>query len=345
MARSKDGTELRIVISLCATVAMYCACGWEPSTAHAAASSPACFELDPAQPWNQPAPSQRHSQSGEYVAHFWREASDRPGNLNVSPNYAVYRAVDATARYHVRAERGNMDDRTLPFSQGWTAHNFDKQIVVIDTRPGFAYEFFGAAVDDKTATITARRGDHLEVDSVSEFGHAGNLGSRGVGIPYISMLVLDCEIQAGKIAHALSLRVGRPKCNEAWWPAVKVENHDDCRDDGIPEGARFVVHLNEAKHAAWLAGLRTRGGAPLEAFGRALADALQTYGFFITDNGAGISEFDVQSAETWTDSNPLKRLALERPNQIRDMLDGLLEEANFTLVAEQGPRLFKPKKE
>lgn len=315
---------------------------WMAVGAHAGTSGelPAvCFPLDTRQPWNQPAPAGVHAQSAEYGQWLWNYGSDRPGNINVKPGYAVYMSAAANLEYKSITSSGNMKAATLPFSDLWKSYNTDKQIIVVAPDTRYTYEFYSATVDTNTKVVSAKRGDYLEVDKMSVYGHGGNTSSRGIGIPYISMLVLDCEIMAGKINHALSLRVARPKCHEAWWPATKVENHPDCIDTGMPEGARFVMRFSNTRLDAWAASLRKQGGPPLEAFGRALAEALQVYGFFITDNGGSTSAFDVQHAQTWTSANPLKTFALANSNTVRDMLDGLIQMGDITLLPEQGPRL------
>ena len=83
-------------------------------------------------------------------------------------------------------------------------------------------------------------------------------------------------------------------------------------------------------------------GAPLERFGRAVAGALQTYGFYITDNGANYAGFDMQHPSTFSSGNPLRALAKANRDQIRDLLDGLIAEGDISLVAETGPRIFRP---
>jgi hypothetical protein len=301
----------------------------------------ACFPLDTLEPWNQPAPGDVHPDSVAYSTWLWNYGSDRPGNFNVSPGYSVYMSSGANTQYGAKTTYGNMNGKKLPFNDRWRPYNSDKQMIVVASDTRYTYEFYSATTDTYAKSLAAMRGDLLKVDDKSVYGHGGNPGSRGIGIPYISMLVLDCEIMAGKINHALSMRVARPKCHEAWWPATKVENHPDCIDSGMPEGARFVMHFTPARIDAWAANLRIKGGAPLESYGRALADALQVYGFFITDNGGGGASFDVQHTQSWDDKNPLKSFAVSNPSTVRDMLDGLLQAGDFSMVAEQGPRLYK----
>jgi hypothetical protein len=304
------------------------------------AGSSSCFPLNGLEPWNQPAPKAVHVDSVTYSTWLWNNGSDRPGNFNVDPDYAVYGIQNANSVYTAITTFGNMNGKTLRFNDLWKPYNTDKQIIVLSTDTRFTYEFFGATVDPLSKSIKAARGDYLQIDRMAYSGHGGNPGSRGIGIPYVSMLVLDCEIAAGRINHALSLRVARPKCHEAWWPATKIENRPDCIDTGMPEGAHFVMHFTPTRINAWAANLRTMGGAPLESFGRALADALQVYGFFITDDGGNSASFDVQHTQTWASSNPLKTFAQANPAVIRDMLDGLIAQGDISLVAEQGPRLL-----
>lgn len=303
----------------------------------------ACKTLDRAQPWNQPADGSVHPLSSELSKWLWNNGGDRPGNFNMLPSYAVYVAEPKGGVYKVQSRRGNLNGETAPFKDGWQPYHSDRQIIILGPQPGITYEFIGAKVDKAKKLVRATRADRLTADKKDATGRAGNPPSRGIGIPYIHMLILDCEIRAGRIEHALSLRVGRPKCDEAWYPATKVENHPDCVPGGMPIGARFVLRFPPKKVDAWAAKLKEKGGAPLEAFGRAVAAALQTYGFYITDNGGGAAGFDMQHPETLTKGNPLRQLGVENENVVRDLLDGLIEEGDIRLVAEKGPRVFDPR--
>jgi hypothetical protein len=192
------------------------------------------------------------------------------------------------------------------------------------------YELYEAKIDHAARTIRAIRAESLAA------GQRSNPPSRGIGIPYVHMLILECEVRSGRIRHALSLRVGRPRCGEAWFPASKVENHPDCRNNGIPIGARFVMRFSQGRIDAWASRLRARGGAPLERLGRSVAAALQTYGFYVTDNGAGAAGLDIQHPRSFASDTPLRSTNIAA---IRDLLDGLIAEGDISLVAESGPRI------
>ena len=309
----------------------------------ASAEEVACKTLDTAQPWNQPADGTVHPLSSELSKWLWNNGGDRPGNFNMLPSYAVYMAKLKDGAYKISSRRGNLNGKTAPFEDGWQPYHSDRQIIVIGPEEGITYEYIGVKVDPAKKSLKATRADRVAADKKDETGRAPNPPSRGIGIPYIHMLILDCEIRSGHINHALSLRVGRPKCDEAWYPATKVENHPDCIEGGMPIGARFVMRFTAERIDAWAAKLREKGGAPLEAFGRSVAATLQTYGFYITDNGGGAAGFDMQHPETLTKGNPLRPLGVKDENVIRDLLDGLIEESDIRLVAEKGPRVIDPR--
>ena len=304
-----------------------------------AAGAAGCKRLDKSEPWNQPAPTAVHRDSAALSNFLWNSGSDRPGNFNMLPSYAVFVARQADSSYSITSTLGNLNNKKADFRDLWKPYNFDKQIIVLGTDPEYNYEYFGASVDMAGATVRATRAEYFAVDNTDQSGNAGHFASRGIGIAYVHMLILDCETRTGVINHALSLRVARPRCNEAWWPATKIENHPQCVTGGNPEGARFVADLTQAQIDKWAAGLYAKGGAPLETFGRAVAAALKAYGFYITDNGGSTAGFDMQAIETLSPTNALKYVALEHPTYIRDLLDGLLTPTSLHAVAEQGRRL------
>ena len=303
----------------------------------------ACWTGDPTEPWNKPAGNTAHPDSAALVHTLWNKGSDRPGNINLLPSYSVFAVEAATSTYAVTSDHGNLDGQTVPFAAGWRPHHPDGQIIVVDQSNSLTYEFFGAAVDDADRKISAIRADLLTPDADSPEGHGAHAPSRGIGLPYIHMLIFECEVERGLISHALSLRIARPRCGEAWFPAAKVENHRDCSDAGIPEGARFVVRIDPKSRDKWLRGLLANGGGALRKMGAAIADALETYGFYVTDNGGETAGFDIQNFETFSPESPIKQLAARQPEIVTNMLDDLFVSQSITAVAEQGPRLLRKK--
>jgi hypothetical protein len=291
-------------------------------------------------PWDIPGPFAKHAETAKYSKMLWDLGSDRPGNWqNLMASYMVFRvAQSGTVPYTIAAgTNGNMAGQQIPFRSDWNppSHS-DKQIIVMMT-DGSTIEMWHGAPNHTTKTITADRCSKIPPNTMQH-------NSRGVGIPYHHMLVTDAEITSGVIKHALSHRVNRPKSGEAWYPASKVENHEDSVPDGIPEGARFVASgLTATRIDAWAIKYLRPQGAAMEKLGRGLAEALKTYGWFITDNGSGYGAFDVQNWESWSPSNPLLTLAKSNYTAINNMLDNLMLPTDIMLAVETGPRIYKPK--
>lgn len=282
-------------------------------------------------PWLNPAPTGKHLLSDRLSAFLWNYGSDRPGNFNMMATYSVYRLTPAdTTFYTVSCGRGNMNNQKLAFRGDWNASpHSDKQLIVFTT-DGWVCEFYNASVNHSLKKITATRGDKLAVDLMQ------NPGSRGVGIPYHHMLITDEEIKAGKISHALSMRVGNPHCTQAWFPASKVEGTVGCHVDGIPEGARYKFSFTPERISAWAASKPET----LRPLCRAIAEALQTYGAFVTDNGAGFHCWDVQHPQSWSNDNPLKAAASSNWfGTIQNLTDGLVQMADISLCEEIGDRI------
>lgn len=310
---------------------------WEPHSLLSEAV-PACWRPDRDLIWNQPAPDTVHPESDRYVRRLWHRGSDRDGNFNLLESYAVYMASVDESRMVVMADRGNLAGQMVPFRPIWQPYHSDQQVIVIHPDGEVTDEYYEATVDPLGGILMADRADRLRPDQITSDGIAANPPSRGIGIPYIHMLVTDCEIRSGRIDHALSLRVAGPDCDTAWFPASKVEGHPDCSDDGVPMGARFVASLPAERVDRWAAKLRAEGGPALEAFGRSLADALETYGFYVTDNGGETAGFDIQHPLSFAAGNPIREFARDE-ERFRDLLDGLLREEDLRLIAEVGPRL------
>lgn len=284
-------------------------------------------------PWASPPTGGMHPYSAALCAYLWNRGSDRPGNLNFMRTYPVYTASDSLPMYRVSCTRGNLNDVSIRFGSTWPqpTHS-DRQMIVHSPDRATVVELYDVTVDHAGKALRATRADRIPADLIQ------HPPSRGVGIPYHHMLITDAEVASGEIRHALSMRVGNPHCTQAWYPASKVEGTTGCANDGIPEGARFLLRTTQARVDAWAAGLRSKHTA-LERFGRAVARALNDYGFFITDNGAGYAAFDVQHPTSWASTNPLKSFATNSWTPVQDCLDGLIRAEDLVLCEEIGPRL------
>lgn len=99
-------------------------------------------------------------------------------------------------------------------------------------------------------------------------------GSRGAGVPYLAGLVRPCEIERGRIGHALAFAYDFPGPRHVY-PATKSDGAGDGAA-AVPEGTR--LQLDPALSAE---SLRARGcdGPCL-----VIARALQRYGMYVIDN-------------------------------------------------------------
>jgi hypothetical protein len=97
---------------------------------------------------------------------------------------------------------------------------------------------------------------------------------RGAGVPYLAGLVRPCEIEQGRIEHALAFAYDSPSA-EYVYPATKSDGIGE-DPTALPEGARLQLDpaLSDAEIRAW--GCK---GPCLT-----IARALQKYGMYVIDN-------------------------------------------------------------
>jgi hypothetical protein len=288
--------------------------------------------LDTGLPWNVISVEAVHNLSVSEVDFLWNWGSDRVGNINMLSSYACFMRVDATDSYTVTSTYGSLNGQVIPWNPLWKAYHSDGQIIVLDTDGSSTWEFFGTVVNVPGKTITATRADYFNADT-GAFSHPN---SRGIGIPYVHFLITEQEILNGVIPHVLSIRIANPRCNEAWYPAQKIENHPDCSLVGNAEGQKFKCTFTQTEIDNWATGLIAVGGAALSNFGRMVATALQTYGFYVTDNGGLVAGIDMQNINTME----VAPIRLVNPTAIQNMLDGLLSQSSFSLLSETGPRRY-----
>jgi hypothetical protein len=303
----------------------------------ACAAAIAVRPYGPEAAWNVPAAKfPRHPGSDELAALLWNDAPDRPGNFNLSFDdytYAVYDATDATGSFPIAAA-GNL--RTVPWNPAWRAPpGADAQIIVLDPRTGREWNLFQAAFDGTQVYATNANlvpGDYrTRID--------GFAPSRGIGIPYLAMLVRPGEIAGGCIAHAMSMPIRNPDGRIYVAPATKLEHRNG--RPGIPEGTRFALHVTDNDIARWLASLPE--GLPPETLrsARIIAQALRDYGWFITDTaGSAHLQFEarVSAGQRWA-ALGLQRQVRAGKEYPRDLLDGLIRlERIYALAPPVAPQ-------
>lgn len=302
----------------------------------------------PRAPWNIPVAGLPLHPNGEHYADLlWQDATaDRPGNFNLTFDdytYAVYSAADATGTFPAATRwPGNLHGRTLPWNPAWQPPpGSDGQIVVLDPATGREWNLwqvrFDVGIVRATNANLVQRG--LEPGDGEDPGdyrtkENGFRPSRGIGIPYLAMLVRPQEIEAGVIAHALSMPIRNPDGTRFVPPATKLENDDGRR--GIPEGMRFSLDVSDADIDAWIAGLPEELPASTRRSARIIAVALRDYGWFVTDTSGGAHlqfEARVSAGEAWEALGLGPRTIAWREFP-RDLLDGLILRERLRVHAE-----------
>jgi hypothetical protein len=298
----------------------------------------------PNAPWNVPVRLlPRHPNPEEYVRRLWYDApSDHPGNINLSLEdytYAVYEVSDAIDSYEIRVHaEANLDGARIPWNPAWqAAPGNDAQVILLDPAQGIEWDLFQVYFrNNKVIATNASRipGDYRTRE-------VGFKPSRGVGIPYLAMLVRPEEIAQGVIPHALSMVIRNTDGAHAVPPATKLEFPHRIVD-GIPEGMRFALDVTDREIDEWLEELPQMVSAATRRSARIIAVALRDYGWFITDTGGGAHlqlESRISAGEDW-DRLGLGRQQAGNRDLPRDLLDGLLKPHRISVIvpSDQYPK-------
>jgi hypothetical protein len=309
--------------------------------AHGAAADGYQRPFGPRAPWNIPvAELPKHPNPELYVPKLWKNApSERPGNFNLSFDeytYPVYDAREATQAISIKLLGQNNPTSRLdvPWNPAWKpAAGTDAQMIILDPEKGIEWDLW--QVRAAGSNVVATHGSRVEGDyRTKEDGHRP---SRGVGLPYLAMLVRPQEIEQGEIRHALSLTIRNTDGAFAVPPATKLEFPDRLYD-GIPTGMRFALDVTDEEIAQWLETVPEQ----YRRVGGIIARALRDYGCFITDTAGG-AHFQFESrftaAEGWRRSG-LTESKVEGKVFPRDLLDGLIDPRRLYVVvpSDQYPR-------
>jgi hypothetical protein len=297
-------------------------------------------------PWNVPvAGLPRHPDSNWYSERLWYDAAGRPGDFNLGFDrytYPVYYLAEATGMYRVRTTwDSNLDGQLIPWNPNWRpAPGNDSQVIILDPERGREWNLY--KVEFRGDTVYATNGNLVPGDYRTRT--RGYPPSRGVGIPYLAMLVRPQEIAAGRIDHALSLPIRNTSGQYYVAPATKLE-HSTGRP-GIPEGMRFALDVTEEEIQRWAsrfgsASSQTRRSAVI------IARALRDYGWFITDTSGGAQfqfEANVSAQREWESLGLGDRRLSDTRRLPRDMLDGLLTRDRIYAVvpSNQYPAHLRP---
>jgi hypothetical protein len=165
----------------------------------------------------------------------------------------------------------------------------DAQIVIVNPDTGDEWGFWQLDKDE-AGTWRASNGYHYNtrwsgVPPISTDGEP--FGSRGAGVPYLAGLVRPCEIERGRIDHALAFAYSFPS-SEYVYPATKSDGAS-APGESLPEGTRLQLDpgLSDGELAQ-----RGCNDACLT-----IAEALRRYGMYVVDN-SGSSKVILEYEDT-----------------------------------------------
>lgn len=177
----------------------------------------------------------------------------------------------------------------VPVPTGATAaQGTDMSMAVVNDDTGELWEFWKMQ-QDGSGNWSARWGGYMAdhrtnpgifLDSTSPLSYSG-WGSSATSLPVIAGMLLDEEMRAGVIPHAIQMCV--PVINpEWWWPAQR-------RDATLPEtgvlreGTRFRLPASFDPNT--LTATFSGGSAQATSTLRIIATAIRDYGLIILDRG------------------------------------------------------------
>ena len=271
--------------------------------------------------WNTPiAPSVVYDgNSDRYVAALGDRLTSDPTQFT----YPVYEITAETPLVEIEIEgwfsnvTGN--GRTMENEFGATAQfpipaeaepaaGSDSQVILVDPETG---DEWGAWQFRRTeaGTYVAENAYHYNTtwDAVPPPSTGGGVFvNRGAGVPYLVGLVRACEIEAGRIDHALAFAYDSPS-GDYVYPATKSDG-EGAFGEALPEGARLQLDPNLSPED--LAALGCEGPC------LTVARALQDYGMIVIDNsGRSKVMFEYIGTAGWggtIDENTVSPLPLER---------------------------------
>ncbi len=153
----------------------------------------------------------------------------------------------------------------------------DGHLVVIDTAAGCVYDFW--RMRRSRTGWKAAWGNALPLDSDGIF--ARGLSARGSGFELMQGLVWPCELESGRIEHALIFSYDFTRAGGPVPPATESDGTTP-GEGAIPEGA--LLQLDPALD------LDALGLTPAQ---RIIARALQRYGMYCADTGGGLQLYGV----------------------------------------------------
>ena len=256
-------------------------------------------------PWNTPLPADApiHSASAAYVADLARMKNTSAAGWWINRDeYSspIYEVTSQTPS--VRVTLVDDYDRPFPAQRGdnpayelaWrlaqgvpipagakAAAGTDQHMTVVNTDSGELWEMWLTREDRPGVTgWSARWGGYLPDHraNVGIYTDPASWGSTGTSLPMAAGMILDSELRAGLIPHALQVTLPDPAA-QAVWPAQ--------RSDGdlarlIPEGS--ILRLKPSVDVNRYTAATPTATATL----RTVAHAMQTYGLIVNDRtGSG----------------------------------------------------------
>jgi hypothetical protein len=187
----------------------------------------------------------------------------------------------------LRIQRGGSVRMPIP-KDAQAAAGSDAQIVVVDRGTGDEWGAWQLRREPGGWRIENGYRYNVRWSGVPPRDPGGSpFGSRGAGVPYLAGLVRRCEIEAGRIDHALAFAYDFPGPRHVH-PATKSDGaSDDPR--ALPEGTR--LQLDPELLPAELMQMGCHGACLV------IARALQDYGMYVIDN-AGRPKVMLEYEET-----------------------------------------------
>ncbi len=286
-------------------------------------------------PWNIIATDlPTRADSDDLASLLWNDSTaDKPGNFNLTfdkHTYPVHYVGEATGVYPVTILNDSpLDGQSMPWNPMWSpATGSDAQVIVLDPSTGREWNLWKVSFDG--TTIRASNGNLVPGSYWTRTD--GFPPSRGAGIPYYAMLVQPEEIEGGAIRHALSMPIKNTDGTTYVPPATKLEHPDN--SPGIPGGTRFMLELTDDDIDTWIQALPPELPPATRASARVIAEALRTYGFFVTDasGGAHLQFEDYATAGDKWQRLGLGRQLIDEKEYPRDLLDGLLDQTKIRAI-------------
>ena len=162
----------------------------------------------------------------------------------------------------------------------------DGQVVLWNPKTGVEYGFwqFGRG---GAGSYTATNGYRYHTVAQYRGRFADGKAGRGAGLPYLGGLVRRCEIDRGRIDHALAFAYSAPARRTFVYPASKTDGLGSA--DDVPEGSRLQLDpsLDEDDFEEWR----------LTPHAQTIARALQRFGMYVVDN-SGSSKIFLEARQT-----------------------------------------------